>query len=119
MTGETALIALQQLLGQLPLLLAYLVGLILALIFLKRCPGPALLTLVGAGISMVAIVIQAFLAQYVFSQRVNLGVDAQALSTMLATVGIMTSILRAVGVGTFLAAIFMGRKKQAPHLSSV
>jgi hypothetical protein len=117
MTGEVVQFSLQQLLTQLPVLLAYVIGMVLALIFLRRCTGASVLTLVGAGVSIAVLVIQTFLVQYLILNRLELGTDMRGFNQMMVAINVAANIFRALAIGLFLAAIFVGRKKNVPSLS--
>jgi hypothetical protein len=91
---------------QSPTLLAYLVGMILPVVFWRRCPTASVLTLAAFGILLFTSVIQAFLPAYFGHQ----GLPPQQFLTILSISGIVGGVLRAVATGLILIAIFAGRK---------
>ena len=104
---------LQQIAYSIPGLLAYLAGLILALIFIKKYPLPAMLTLVGSLILMVTTIGIILIQFLLFRSRLQNGWSGTDFNRMLGIVSIFGNILRALGVGFWLAAVFIGRKKQS------
>lgn len=103
---------LQQIAYSIPGLLAYLAGLILALIFIRKYPVPAMLTLVGSLILLVTTVGIILTQFYLFRSRLQYGWSGSDYSRMLGIVSITGNILRALGLGFWLAAVFVGRRKQ-------
>jgi hypothetical protein len=97
-------------LGQSPVLLVYLVGMILALVFWRRYPGPSLLTLIATVLLLSLTVTQIFVTQYLFYMRADKGWGHEKLAWLLSAVGLTSSILRAAGLGLLLAAVFLGRR---------
>jgi MFS family permease len=82
-----------------PLLLAYLVGMVLALAFWRRCPRPSRLTLLGLGLRLVTALVGTFLALYLLQA----GKD-------LSTTQLIENVIAAAAFGLLLAAVFIGRK---------
>ncbi|MGZ9272457.1 MAG: hypothetical protein ACXW6T_25315 [Candidatus Binatia bacterium] len=110
--NPTSSIMLQQLAYATPSLIVYLVGMVLAVIFLRKYPGPALLTLLAAIILLVTTVGVAFGQAYLATQRLEYGWSAVQYSQRLYLVTIPGSILRALGAALLLAAVFVGRKSK-------
>src|SRR5262249_18712348 len=107
--GDIVITALMQLLGQSPVLVVYLVGMILALVFWRRYPGPCLLVLLATGFLLVVTVAQTFVAQYLMRARADLDWNHEQLGWMLSVIALTGSILRAIGFGLLLVAVFLGR----------
>jgi hypothetical protein len=101
--------ALMQLLGQSPVLVVYLVGMILALVFRRRYPGPCLLVLLAIVFLLAVTVTQTFVTQYLIRARADLGWNHEKLGWMLSAFGLTCSIFRALGLGLLLVAVFLGR----------
>jgi hypothetical protein len=101
--------SLMLLLGQSPVLFVYVLGLILALVFWKRYPGPCLFLLIATVLLLVVSVTQTFATQYLIHARAEKGWKDNELGLMLSTVGLAGGVLRAVGFGFLLAAVFLGR----------
>lgn len=93
-----------------PVLLVYLVAFILALVYLNRFWAPALLTLVGAGVlGTVTLGIAVAQAWLIESRQANGGSQAE-YAWLMWGLGMTGSVLRAVGLGLLVAAIFVGRR---------
>jgi hypothetical protein len=101
---------LTQLAGQAPVLLAYLVGMILALVFWRRSPGPCVLTLVATGLLLGTTLVQSFLFLYLIRAREDFGWTEERYRWMLSANALVGSVIRAVAFGLLLAAVFVGRK---------
>jgi hypothetical protein len=101
---------LSQLAVQAPALLVYLVGLILALVFLRRYPGPSALTLVAAGLLLLISLAQSFLSVYLVRARADFGWSDARLGAMASANALAGSALRAVAFGLLLTAVFIGRR---------
>jgi hypothetical protein len=100
-----------QLVGVAPILLAYLVGMILALTFWRRYPTPSLLTCVASALFLVLSVAQTFLTQYLLeAARPELGWNNQQRSQMFTIIMVVGGVLRAAAFGLLLAAVFTGRR---------
>jgi len=87
--------------GQLPLYLAYLLGMVLAVVFWRRCPTPCLLTLLAATFLLLLSVGQPFVYRLFVSR---LGTDQG-----ITVVGFVFNLLRAVAYCAIFAAVFVGR----------
>jgi hypothetical protein len=104
---------LMQLVAQAPLLLAYLVGFILALALRSRYPGPALLTLIATALLLVISVAQPFVFLYIISARAEWDLDHKHEAWMLSVSTIIGSTIRAASFVLLLAAVFSGRRRLA------
>lgn len=103
--------AVMQLLPQIPMLLAYLIAMILAVTFWQRCPTSALLTFVAGGLLLIVSIAQTFLNWYLIHGRDGLAAGNGNIGSILAVVGLVGSVLRALGFGLLLAAVFTGRSR--------
>jgi hypothetical protein len=101
---------LTQLLAQSPVLLVYLIGLILALVFWQRCPIPSLLVLVASVLLLLVAVTQTCVTQYLIQARTEMGWTHEKLGWVFSAVGLTGSCLRAAALGLFLAAVFIQRR---------
>lgn len=102
----------QQLAYSAPVLIVYLAGIVLGLIFIKKYPTPALLTLV-AGVILLVTTVGVSLAQaYLSRSRLEYGWSAVQYGRMWSLVSIAGTIVRAAGLGLWLAAVFVGRKSK-------
>ena len=106
-----------QLVGQAPLLLVYVVGMVVALSYLPRYRRPAMMTLIATGALLAVSIGQAFLVQYVI-QANSSGMGSPGLGGMLSIVALASSLIRAAATGLILAAVFMGRTAPAGAVAS-
>jgi hypothetical protein len=100
---------LMQFLGQMPLLIACLVGFVLALVYWNRVPGPARMTCLAVVLLVVASFGQTWAQQYVVQNRVTTGSSAMQISQTLSTIALIGAFIRAGAIGVLIAAVFMGR----------
>lgn len=106
------LVLIQQLAYSIPVILVYLVGLVLAVIFIKKYPVPAILTLLAAIILLGNIFGITFAQTYLIRSRLGSSGSMASYSTMSQMISIMGSLMRAVGSALLLAAVFVGRRSQ-------
>jgi len=104
----------QQLAYAAPSLIVYLVGMVLAVIFIRKYLMPAILTLLAVIILLVTTVGVSFGQAYLATQRLEYGWSAVQYSQRLYLVSIPGSILRGLGAALLLAAVFVGRKTKEP-----
>jgi hypothetical protein len=102
----------QQLAYSGPVIVVYLVGLVLAVIFIKKYPVTAILTLLAIIILLGNIFGIALAQGYFIRARLESGGSMASYSTMMSAVSIIGSIMRALGSALLLAAVFVGRKSQ-------
>jgi hypothetical protein len=98
---------------QAPQILVYLVGFVLGLMYLRRTGAPATLCLVGCGLSLAAVVIGAAAQALILQRRVEEGLSNERVASLLSTVGIAGSVVRALGLGLIVVAVFLGRRSVA------
>jgi hypothetical protein len=101
--------SLSQLLGQSPILLVYLIGFLLALIFWKRSKTASICTLIGTFLLLSIDVVSALLNTYLASHAVEYGWSRFEFGRIMAAVNIVANIGRAVGFVLVLIAVFTGR----------
>ena len=99
-----------QLIPQAPLLIVYFVGLIVALIYLGKAPGPAILTLAATIILLLTTVGNAYAFTRLIRARVEMGMTNNDYERVLMTITIIISSLRALAVACLLVAAFVGRR---------
>jgi hypothetical protein len=90
-----------------PILLVYIVGLFLPLVFWRRCPRAALLVFLAAGLGLCVSVSFTFLQVYVAMDPGN--VLGPVHHRLLSLLFIVRSLLGAVVIGMLVAAAFVGR----------
>jgi hypothetical protein len=98
--------------GQAPILLAYLVGAILALVFWGRYPGPALLTFLACLLLFLLSLGQSFVSTWLIHSRDMREADR---GTMFAILAITSNVLRAGAFAMLLIAVFVGRARRPEH----
>jgi hypothetical protein len=95
-----------------PVIVVYLVGLVLAVIFIRNYPVPAILTLLATVILLGNIFGNAFAQEYFIRARLAPGGSMASYSTTMSVVSMIGSIMRALGSALLLAAVFVGRKSK-------
>jgi hypothetical protein len=98
-----------QFLGQTPLLIACLVGFILAIAYWNRVPGAARMTCAAVVLLVVASFGQTWAQQYVIENRAAMRSSSLQISQTLSTLALIGGFLRAGAIGMLIAAVFMGR----------
>jgi hypothetical protein len=98
-----------QLVGQSPVLLVYLVGIILCLAFRSRCPGPCALAGIGLTLLLVTSVAQTWLFMYFFHAMHEHGWTQERYSMMNSITILGSNVIRAVGMALLVAAVLVGR----------
>jgi hypothetical protein len=107
----------QSLVSQSPVLVVYVVGMILALVFWGRCPGAAGLTLAALLLLLVLAIGQTYLNLHLNFSRFDRDVDERQQLAMASTVmNLVASLLRAGALALLLAAVFSGRRAARPTL---
>lgn len=104
---------LTQLAVQLPVLLVYLVGMILALMFWRRCPGACAYALLGAGLLLFLAIGQTVVNMYLVSHQSEIGVSMSNFGALLSAIAVVCSLIRALAYALLFAAVFVGRRPPA------
>ncbi len=108
------LLCLSQLLAQSPVLLVYLVGLILSLVFWRRCQIPCLLTLSATSLLLLLALTHTFVSTYLSLARTEMGWTTAKLTYMLSVMALAATCLRAAALSLLLAGVFVGRRVFVP-----
>ncbi len=95
-----------------PVIAVYLAGMVLAVIFIRKYPGPATLTLAATIILLVTTVGLIFAQGYLSTLIKEYGWSQVQYNQRLSLVAIPGSVLKALGSGLLLAAVFVGRKSR-------
>ena len=106
--------SLAQLLVQSPVLLVYVAGLILALVFWQRCPTSCLLVLLATALLLLVSVAYPFVIQYFIKARTEMGWTHEKLGWVTSAAALTTSCCRAVAMGLLFAAVFLHRGVSKP-----
>jgi hypothetical protein len=105
----TFLFFLTQLLGQAPMLLAYVAGMIVALVFRRRYPRPSRITFFAMMLFLITTLVQLFLVSYFVQASIDSGWKDEKYGPIMAATGLVGSLLRVAALGLLLTAVFMGR----------
>jgi hypothetical protein len=97
---------LTQLAYRAPGMLAYLTGVVLSLVYLRRHPRPAVLALLGSGLLLLVSTASLFLAVFLLRPDGNL----QQRALLFGIIGFAASILHAIGFILVAVAVFIGRR---------
>ena len=102
-----------QLLSQVPSLLVYVGGIVLAAVWMRRAPTAATLTIIGLAIMLVSMLAFTLFQNYVITSRA--AGSAVSIGQMLTWAGLASSILRAIGLALVVAAVFANRSRVELH----
>ena len=105
---------LQQIAYASPALLVYLAGVVLAIVFIRKYPMPALLTLGGGLVLLITTIILTLIQYYLFRYRLENAWSAAEYSRVLSMITLAANIVRALGLSLWLAAVFVGRRQGKP-----
>jgi hypothetical protein len=94
------------LLGAAPLLVVYLVGILLAIVWWGRWPQACGLVLAGCSILFIAGIVQPLIQSQIMLNRSG---NLQSVGQTLAMLGMIFTIVRAAGFGLLIWAAFTGR----------
>ena len=100
---------LAQLAIQAPMLLVWLVGMALALLWWQRAPKVALVTCVACGVFFLDALIGTLIAVALPSILIEQGQSSAQIGTAFGLIGLARALLHAVLWATILFAIFSGR----------
>jgi hypothetical protein len=106
---------LTQLTADSPLLLIYVVGIVLALVYWRRCRRPCAFTFFSCGLLLLTSIGQSAVRLYVFQGRADLDLSPEKLAWILTLIAQVSSCLRALGFGLLLAAIFVDRRPRMEY----
>ena len=96
---------------QTPQILVYVIGVILALVFVRRCPAAAILTLAATAILTVTALGHAAALGFLIHQRAGDGNwNVEMHQQLMLIANILSSLARALGLALLLSAVFVGRK---------
>jgi hypothetical protein len=110
---ESASFLIQQLPYIAPMVVVYAVGVVLSLVYLRRCPLPATLALIGSALLLVTTIGVPLLQGFALEgggRRGSFGRPDQ----LLQVIGLGGTLLRTAGYALLLAAVFTGRRGPPP-----
>lgn len=100
---------------QIPILLVCLIGFIMGMVWYRRAPKAAVLTIVGTGLivltAVILIVVQVSLMNLRTSGSSTLSVQTYASISYWVNLG--GNVLRSIATALIIAAVFVGRKAEA------
>ena len=103
------------LMGAVPLLLVYMVGIVLAVVWWGRWPQVCGLVFAGCAILLVIGIVQPLIQSSIVINRTG---TAASIGPTLAMLGMIATIIRAVGFGLLIWGAFAGRPMPIAQLSS-
>jgi hypothetical protein len=98
-----------QLVAQTPVLLVYLVGIVLALVFRARAALASTLALAGLALLLTVSIVQPFVFQLVLRSQIDAGSQGADIGRVIGFLGVVGSLLHAAGLGLLIAAVFAPR----------
>lgn len=114
MTSFGSSVLLQQLPAMIPFLLVCLAGIALGCAYMRPHPAPALFVLIGSALLLAVFVGQTLATQYLVHARQANETIASSFHWLLPAIGIVSSLLRALGYALLLVAAFVGRTPAPP-----
>jgi hypothetical protein len=99
----------QQILAQSPVLLVHLVGLVLSLVWLRRANLPAILCMLGCGLTLFTACLFTGLSIWLRQSQMQGGMGFEQMASWMSMLSLASSILRAVGASLIIAAVFVRR----------
>jgi hypothetical protein len=106
--------AMRQLAVQSPVLLLYVVGLVLALVFWKRSPTASICTVIGLILMLATGVVMVFLQNYFLQARLSQHWSTFDVNRAMGISNIVANLVRAIGLILILVAIFVKRASAEP-----
>lgn len=100
--------------ASIPVLLAYLIAIVVALAYIGQYPRPATLTLIAAITLLVTTVVQQVIQINLVSMWRTRGWTASQYSAAIGGISLVFNILRAGAFGLLTWAVFSGRSTNAP-----
>jgi hypothetical protein len=108
-------ILLQQLIPQIPLLMVYLAGMVLAVVFWGRASGPAIMTVLGCGVLITTTLVMAFVYSSMFERLREGNMTNEQFAQTMRAIGMVGSAGRAGGLLLIIIAVFTGRTRPQPE----
>ncbi|MFO0867213.1 MAG: hypothetical protein U0744_21670 [Gemmataceae bacterium] len=99
----------QQILFQSPILLVHLVGLILSFVWMRRAKLPAILCMLGCGLTIFAAMINTGLSLWLRQRQMHGGMPLDEMLRWMLPLTVINSLLRALGASLIIAAVFVRR----------
>jgi hypothetical protein len=104
--------ALQLLLWQIPYMLVYIAGFVVALVNWRRYPKPSLLVVIATSVSFVVSIVWAFAFAFVWYLRTSQGWTIKTYGFINSALSITHTILGAGALSLFLFAVYIGRRSE-------
>ncbi|MBS0262798.1 MAG: hypothetical protein JSS02_12665 [Planctomycetes bacterium] len=106
----------KNLLTLIPILLAYLVVFVIALIQWNKFPRPSLLVIIATGLSLVLTIAFPLIQTALIAQQQSGRIQAGELATLMSGLAFVSSLLRIVPLAILISAVYAGR--QPPETES-
>lgn len=113
-----ALPGLSNLLIQLPLLIVWIIGIIVALVRWSKHPRVSLVALIGLAVLFVIALVGGLLTPWLQMTLMRNGMSGSRVGLLSGIVGIVLSLIRAGAWGLILVAIFSKRETQDEDAAS-
>ncbi len=97
---------------QLPVLIVWLVGGVLALVHWRRHPRVSLLALIALGVFFIQMLVGTYLSIWLPMTLVRQGMSAAQMGLIMMARGVVQSLVSAVAWALLIAAVFGWRSKQ-------
>ncbi len=118
MTNSSVLNLVRQMAFQLPAMIAFLVGIVLAFVYMRRARRACIFALAGFGIQLISGLVYPFIMFFAL-EKMRFGGSATGYGMIMTVVGVVFSVVHAVALGLIIAAVFSGRPKTSPVLTGV
>lgn len=107
--------ALGHLAPQAPVLLTYVAGLVLAIVYWSRYQRPCAFTLAAVIVLLVTSIGHSLFIDYLFQMRLDQRTETNRFQWLNNVGYFVATFLRASGFGLLLTAVFVGRKEPEQH----
>ncbi len=99
-----------------PILIAWMVGLVLAFVFWKRQPRVALFAAIGFGLLLFVNIIHAFVNPLLFGWMIDQLGSGSQVSLILSGITCVVNLFEAAAWALIIAAIFTARRQTMPAI---
>jgi hypothetical protein len=111
--NENGMVILSNLVWQAPVLLAYIVVMVVAVVKWQEFPRPSMMLFWAAVLSLVVTVAYTVLQQVIVMQM-GPNLNGPQVSMLLGATGLIATLIRAVAIALMVAAVYIGRQPPAP-----
>src|SRR5262245_24611551 len=100
-----------QILYQLPMLLVYIAGIVLAIAFWGRQPRASMFALIGTAILLAVSILAPIVSNLSFQYWFRSSRPSSQYSTAMGVLAVIWVLVRASGYGLLFAAVYVGRRR--------